>query len=252
MTVFQVAAQGQLPGTLALWWPFAPVEGIESPWSHVVAHARLGIRQFVAKTAWHTIRQARVGARPDIGEPQGRVGDVPLRARGGISGVGRRHELRRAGATARRRRRVCRVARAAVVGRGWAGPRLRVREAQRGGFGRHLVVLLLGRRALHRRLRRRSIGGHDRRSARHASWLQDTRHGGCALVVGGARGSLLQLDMSGAASRVLSRGHWVMLGHAAGHMQLVELGAVGALPPRCRVLLVLVHRIGVVTRVGAT
>lgn len=94
VSIFQVTADGYLTGTITLGRPFAPVESVQGPGSHVIAGARLRIGPIVAQSTDIAIGHAGVGTRPNVSKAEGRVGDVALRARRIIlGGVGRGHEL---------------------------------------------------------------------------------------------------------------------------------------------------------------
>lgn len=76
--VFQVASNGDLPSSIALGGPLAPVERIRSPRCHVVAGSLWSVLRREIEPSRHAVRQTGVCARPDVCQAEGRVRYVPL------------------------------------------------------------------------------------------------------------------------------------------------------------------------------
>ena len=252
MAVLQVAPNGKLAGAVSLGRPLAPVKGVQRPRRHVVAGARLVCCQFVPGGPGQAVGEARVGARADVGEPERGIGDV-ARARGGIFGLRRRHELRRRGTAAGCGRRVWQVARAAtLVGRGRAGARVGM-QAQTGlAWCLVLVGLVVGLGLLHAGEAGAGVGRDGGHAAAQSAGLQHVGHGAGALVarqLREIRGGLLEVDVRGTRGRVVAGRErlalvalvalvalMALMAHAGRHVQLVVLGE-GTCPPLRLVLL---------------
>lgn len=101
MSILEIAPDSYLSGAIALRPPFAPVKSIYSPGSQVIAGPGLSIGWVISRAAGRTVRHARVGTWPNVGEAQRCIGKIALGAGSAVlCGIGGRHELRR-GATGR-------------------------------------------------------------------------------------------------------------------------------------------------------